>query len=70
MPGMNGFELYQKIRTIDTKVKVCFLTALSELKGDEPIPGSIDPNCNKGNFIQKPIENENLLNKINDLLKS
>src|SRR5690349_20235653 len=27
MPGMNGFELYQKIKNIDNKVKVCFITA-------------------------------------------
>src|SRR4051812_25785965 len=27
MPKMNGFELYQKIRMLDDKVKVCFLTA-------------------------------------------
>src|ERR687886_3100045 len=27
MPKMNGFELYQKMRMIDDKVKVCFLTA-------------------------------------------
>ena len=30
MPGMNGFQLYQKIREIDNKVKVCFLTAFDE----------------------------------------
>jgi DNA-binding response OmpR family regulator len=27
MPNMNGFELYQKMRMLDDKVKVCFLTA-------------------------------------------
>ncbi len=27
MPNLNGFELYRKIRKIDDKVKVCFLTA-------------------------------------------
>jgi len=31
MPKMNGFELYEKIKKIDNEVKVCFLTALSEL---------------------------------------
>ena len=30
MPGMNGFQLYHKIRHIDDKVKVCFLTAFEE----------------------------------------
>lgn len=27
MPKMNGFDLYEKIKMIDNKVKVCFLTA-------------------------------------------
>jgi DNA-binding response OmpR family regulator len=27
MPQINGFELYDKIREIDTKVKACFITA-------------------------------------------
>jgi two-component system catabolic regulation response regulator CreB/two-component system response regulator ChvI len=27
MPNMNGLELYREIRKVDTKVKVCFVTA-------------------------------------------
>jgi two-component system, OmpR family, response regulator ChvI len=27
MPKINGFELYEKIREIDSKVKACFITA-------------------------------------------
>jgi two-component system, OmpR family, response regulator ChvI len=27
MPKINGFELYEKIRRIDSKVKACFITA-------------------------------------------
>jgi two-component SAPR family response regulator len=34
MPGMNGFQLYQKIRHIDGKVEVCFLTAFEEACGE------------------------------------
>src|SRR5919109_4669589 len=30
MPNMNGFELYRHIRKKDKRVKVCFLTAVSE----------------------------------------
>ena len=30
MPGINGFQLYQKIRDLDNKVKVCFLTAFED----------------------------------------
>jgi DNA-binding response OmpR family regulator len=27
MPRMNGYELYDKIKKIDAKVKVCFISA-------------------------------------------
>jgi len=30
MPQMSGFELYDKIKHIDEKVKVCFITAFEE----------------------------------------
>src|SRR5215216_6339820 len=30
MPGMNGFQLYEKIRALDDNVRVCFLTAFEE----------------------------------------
>jgi PleD family two-component response regulator len=33
MPKMNGFEFYKKLRKIDSKVKVCFLTA-GEINSD------------------------------------
>jgi DNA-binding response OmpR family regulator len=32
MPKMDGYELYDKIRKIDDKVKVCFLTASERYK--------------------------------------
>ena len=31
MPIMNGFGLYQAIRKLDEKVKICFLTAASDV---------------------------------------
>jgi CheY-like chemotaxis protein len=69
MPGMNGFELYQKIREIDKNIKVRFLTA-SEINYDEfreKVAPTIDDaqNC----FIKKPIENQKLLNVVNELMK-
>ena len=27
MPSMNGFDLYKKLRKIDSNIKVCFITA-------------------------------------------
>jgi DNA-binding response OmpR family regulator len=66
MPQMNGFELYRQIKKIDDKVKVCFLTA-GEMDYDqfrkELIP-ALDNNC----YIQKPIENEMLIRRLNRIM--
>ena len=77
MPNMNGFELYREIRKIDERVKVCFVTAFEvyyeELKNIFQ-PSSIaspehkeeDVNC----FIQKPIDIDELVKRINEELNS
>jgi CheY-like chemotaxis protein len=65
MPEMNGFELYRQIKKIDDKVKVCFLTA-SEMYYDayEDIFNTLDVKC----FIQKPIENKELIDRLNKIM--
>ena len=59
MPNMNGFELYQKVKSIDDEAKVCFITAyeesLNEFKKLFPSLEQVD--C----FIRKPIEMQNLV---------
>jgi len=66
MPKMNGFELYYKIRKLDEKVKVCFLTAgkmYDEEIRKESFP-ELDTNC----FIRKPIANQDLIQRVKDIL--
>jgi len=66
MPQMNGFELYRQIKKIDDKAKVCFLTAGEmdyEQFGKELIP-ALENNC----YIQKPIENETLIKRLNRIM--
>ena len=65
MPKMNGLELYQKIRMMDDKVKICFLTASGinheEFRKKAAIAIVNDTeNC----FFIKPIENEELINRV------
>jgi CheY-like chemotaxis protein len=69
MPKMNGFELYQKIREIDSNVKVCFLTA-SEMFYEEYRRLDAYPRVNKEHFIQKPIRSEELILQLNEILYS
>jgi DNA-binding response OmpR family regulator len=69
MPDMNGFELYREIKKIDNKVKICFLTA-AEMDynqfGKELFPPALDENC----FIQKPIQNETLIKRLNTIINT
>jgi DNA-binding response OmpR family regulator len=68
MPDMNGFELYKEIKKIDDKVKICFLTAGEmdyEQFGKELFP-ALDENC----FIQKPIQNETLIKRLNRIINA
>ena len=68
MPKMNGFELYHEIRKLDDKVKVCFLTAgdmYDEEVRKESFP-ELDINC----FIRKPIANQDLIQRVKDILIS
>jgi CheY-like chemotaxis protein len=69
MPNINGFELYQKIREIDSNVKICFLTA-SELFYEEYRRLDAYPRLNKERFIQKPIRTEELIHQLNEILYS
>lgn len=65
MEKMNGFELYEEIRMIDNKVKVCFLTANKSIyRAFKHVPSELKEN----QFIQKPIQNEELIKIINEAI--
>jgi two-component SAPR family response regulator len=67
MPTINGFDLYIKIRKIDKNIKVCFLTAGDiNYKVFEEVYSTIE----KNKFITKPIGNDHLVKKVNELLDS
>jgi DNA-binding response OmpR family regulator len=67
MPQMDGFELYLKIKKVDKKAKICFLTA-SELYY-ENFRKERFASLDKELFIIKPISNAELLKKIEFILK-
>jgi DNA-binding response OmpR family regulator len=67
MPEMNGFELYRQIKKIDNKVKVCFLTASEMYYG---VYTDIVNSLEAEYFIQKPIDNEELVKRLNRILST
>ena len=68
MPEMNGFELYTEIKKKDKTVKVFFLTALSEMHDYDAFKKEVFPKEGERYFIAKPIENEEILKRINTVL--
>lgn len=68
MPKMNGFELYNRLKKLDSNVKICFMTTGSEIFlrefAKEAFP-ELDLKC----FIRKPIANEDLLKRVQEVLE-
>jgi two-component SAPR family response regulator len=69
MPKMNGLELHQKMKEIDSNVKICFFTA-SELFYEGYRRLDAYPRLGKAYFIQKPIRSEYLVRQLNEILYS
>jgi two-component system sensor histidine kinase/response regulator len=74
MPGMNGFELYRKIKDIEGeekkvkngKPRVCFITAFEEFRSEfkERFPTVEEVDC----FLKKPIPMSDLVKKVKSQL--
>src|ERR671919_1662767 len=62
MPRMSGFELYDKIKEIDDKVNVCFVTAYEEYY--EEIKKRFPHSDKTKWFIRKPIGVEELISRV------
>jgi DNA-binding response OmpR family regulator len=66
MPNMNGFELYDKIKRIDNKVKVCFISAYDvDYKALREQFPSLEIDCLLPmDIMRKPIEIRKLIKRI------
>jgi DNA-binding response OmpR family regulator len=68
LPDLNGFELYERLRSLDIKVKVCFLTAgeinYEQFKKAASFPEITTEDC----FIKIPVENSVLKRKVKNIL--
>ena len=68
MPVMNGFQLYAQMKKIDINIKALFLTALTDLQEYDAFKKEVFPKEGQRHFIQKPIENEDMLVRINAII--
>ena len=65
MPGMTGFEVYRRLKELDSKVKVCFLVPG---KLYEDATRRLFPELDESSFIQIPIANEALVGRVREVL--
>ena len=82
MPEMDGFILYNKIKNIDGRIDICFITAAEktyyegpqqEQKQNKSVQEKISPEycaLNEEIFIQKPISNGDLIREIKKRMKN
>jgi PleD family two-component response regulator len=67
MPQMSGFELYSKIKTIDDKVKVCFITAFEDYHNEfkNIFTHRGESEC----YIKKPVTMQELIRLVRSRLE-
>ena len=66
MPQMNGFELYKKLQEIDSRMKVCFITAFEDYNEEfnHSFPELDERKC----FVRKPKAIEDLVKHVAAIL--
>jgi two-component system copper resistance phosphate regulon response regulator CusR len=67
MPGINGFQLCKKLREIDKKLKICFLTA-AELTYLHDVDSVVINDLRTDCFITKPVNTTDLIARLNVIL--
>ena len=60
MPGINGLELYTRLKSINRDVKILFVSALDAV----PELLSILPELRQDNVLRKPIAVEGFINAV------
>jgi two-component system C4-dicarboxylate transport response regulator DctD len=60
MPGLNGLELYYRLKSINRKVKILFVSALDVV----PELVSIFPDVKQDDILRKPVSTEDFTNAV------
>jgi two-component system, OmpR family, response regulator ChvI len=66
MPGINGIKLYSKFKVMNPNVKILFLTALDAV--NELL--SLFPEIKESDILRKPVESQQLLDKISTVVRN
>ena len=66
MPKITGLDLYKELRKIDNKIKVCFLSAISDYQ--EFV--KYFPGIKESQVTVKPVDNQTLIQRITNIISS
>src|SRR4029078_489835 len=64
MPEINGFELYDRLKSADSNIKTIFISALSYLKSYNAQSSKARPLKGERHFMKKPVSNKDLLEQV------
>jgi DNA-binding response OmpR family regulator len=64
MPKITGLGLYKELRKIDNKIKVCFLSAISNYQEF----AKYFPVIKESQVLVKPVDNQTLIQRIDEIM--
>ena len=64
MPEINGFELYDQLKSRDSNIKTLFITALSNVESYNTQNTKVYPLKGQRHFMAKPVSNKELLQHV------
>ena len=68
MPEINGFELYDKLKSRDPNIKTLFITALNSVEPYNTRNSKVYPLSGVRHFMKKPVSSEDLLGQVYSML--
>ena len=68
MAEINGFELYDKLKSRDPKIKTLFITALSSVESYNTHNSKVYPLKGKRHFMAKPVSRKELLEQVYSMI--
>jgi len=68
MPDLNGFKLYDQLKSRDSKMKTLFITALNSVESYNTENKKVYPLMGQRHFIKKPVSMDQLLGQVYSLL--
>jgi DNA-binding response OmpR family regulator len=68
MPNINGFELYEQLKSRDSNIKTLFITGLDRVESYNIHNSKVYPVKGRRHFKAKPVSKKELLESVYDMI--